>query len=489
MPIIIGNFFMSRKYIMKRVVLVNPPLTLKERYFSLNQSGSTFPNLGLMYLGAMAKNENCNVMVVDAPSLGLDIEDCIKLITEFNPALVGITSVTQSIPYAAEIAKSIKRFNENILTIIGGAHVTAIPEDTLGKILDFDLGVIGEGEITFQRIIQNINNSSELYKQDGIAYRYNNKVVLNPPRKPINNLDDLPFPAWELIPDFPDRYKPAAYKFKHLPATYLVNSRGCPYKCNFCDTSVYGKKRRYYSNEFILKMMRHLIEKYGIKEFVFEDDLFCVNKKRVLEFCELIKKEDFKITFSCNVRAELVDQETLSALKEIGCWMISVGIESSDENILQLVDKNIKMENVIKTIKTAKKVGMNTKGFFIIGLPGENENTINNTIKFAKEIGLSNVSVSKMTPFPGTEIYNNSHKYGTFENSWGEMNLMNPVFVPHGMTQDLLEYYHKKFLKEFYLRPGIIFHYFKKAISNPVLFKTYLVSFFGLLRMIFNKSK
>jgi len=466
---------------MKRIAFLNPPLSLFERYSYLQKSGSNFPNLGLIQLAAVALKHGCQVQIVDAPSLGINSEKCVERILEFKPDIVGITAVTSAIYKAADLARTLKNILPDIVVLIGGAHVTAIPEDTMSVFQDFDIGIIGEGEGTLTDLIQ--TDANDYSGIEGIIYRKNEKLILTKPRKSDWDLDTLPFPAWNLISGFPEKYKPVAYKFKKLPAAYLVTSRGCPYMCSFCDTSVFGKKIRTFSIPYVIEVIRELYLKYDVREIVFEDDVFLINKKRFIQFCEALIRENINISWSCNARADHVDDEIVTIAKKAGCWLISFGIESGNQHVLELNAKSISLDSVEDAIRICNKHGIYTKGFFILGLPGDTDSSIRDTIEFAKSCGLDDVSVSKMTPFPGTRIYNNGNNHGTFDKDWKSMNLVNSVYVPNGLSCNRLDYYHVKFLREFYLRKQTIQRYMMRILKNPGLTPVYMKSALGLLKV------
>jgi radical SAM superfamily enzyme YgiQ (UPF0313 family) len=302
----------------------------------------------------------------------------------------------------------------------------------------------------------------------------------------IKNLDDLPFPAWDLIDNFPRGYKPATFKCKRLPATYIISARGCPHLCIFCDTSVFSRQYRAFSAEYIIEMIKFLQLNFGIKEIIFEDDTFVIFKKRLIQLCETLIKEKINISWSCNGRATAVKPDILRLMKRAGCWQISYGIESSDPDILEFSRKRTKIEQMSQALNWTHHAGILAKGFFILGFPKETENTMKETIDFAKNNHLDDVSVSQMTPFPGSEMYRVGEKYGSINKNWEKMNLLDVVFIPDGLTKEKMDAYQKKFLREFYFRPRIIMAYILRLIKNPGNTRGILSGFKAFLQTVFH---
>lgn len=470
---------------MASIVLVNPPISLKERYGSLSGAGSTMPSIGILGLAAVAREAGHQVKVIEAASSNLSYDETLQQIIAFQPDVVGLTAVTSSIYKASKLAQLIKEKNSKIKTIIGGPHITAVPEDTMTRFQELDIAVIGEGETVFKNLLYCLENNGRLKEVQGILFRENGSFTKTESQPLIKNLDDLPFPAWDLIDDFPWGYKPAALKCKRLPAAYIISSRGCPHLCVFCDTSVFSRQYRAFSAGYIVEMIKFLKKNYGIREILFEDDTFVIFKKRLVELCETLIKEKINISWSCNGRVHAVKPEILSMMKKAGCWQIAYGIESGDPDILEFSKKRINIDQIRQALKWTHEAGILTKGFFILGFPKETDETLARTITFAKSVYLDDISVSQMTPFPGSEMYEIGEKYGFINKNWEKMNLLDVVFVPHGLTKEKLDKYQKNFLREFYLRPRIIKTYLIRLLQNPGNIKGLLAGLKAFLQTVF----
>lgn len=473
---------------MTDIIFVDPPISLARRYGKLASAANTMPSLGLLSLAAITRINGFNSHIVEASSLGLDYQSTIEEIFKHSPDYVGITATTLSIHNAAILAKMIKKRDDTVCTIIGGAHLTAVPEETMNLFPQFDIGVIGEGEETITKLLRANENNQDLIGIKGLIIRNGNNLHLTERRPFIKDLDKLPFPAWDLLPGFPKAYRPTAFRFKQLPAASLITSRGCPMKCIFCDRSVFGDRCRWFSAEYVVEMMKTLYQKYGVREILIEDDTFVISKTRLIAICQELLKEDLNLSWSCLARVDMVDRKILDIMRRAGCWQIGYGIESGVQKILNFIRKKTNLEQIETALKWTKEAGIETKGFFMIGHPTETVDTIKSTIKFAKRVDLDDFSIFKFTPFPGSEIYKIADRYGKFDDDWEKMNLLETVFIPHGLTKNELETYSKLALRKFYFRPKIILSYVKRIMQNPKNLSRIFKGFLAFLQAILEKK-
>jgi radical SAM superfamily enzyme YgiQ (UPF0313 family) len=471
-----------------KIVIINPPHSLEERYGNLAGAGSNLPSIGVLCLAAVLRKEGFSVKAIDAAAQNLSYAQCVEEISSFGAHFVGMSAVTPSICKAARLAEQLKTKIKGIQIAVGGAHITAVPKETLERYPQFDVGVIGEGENTIVELAQAIQAGSELCKIPGLAFRESDGLRFTEPRESIKDLDSLPFPAWDLLPNFPHGYRPAAFKCKRFPATYLTTSRGCPHKCIFCDTSVFSRQYRPFGAPYIIEMIEKLYRDYGIREISFEDDTFIIFRKRLEELCETLIRKKIHISWTCNGRANAVKPEILRLMKRAGCWQIAYGIESGEQAILDFAKKQIKLPQITQAIRWTHEARIYSKGFFILGFPMETEATMQRTIDFAKSLPLDDISVCQMIPFPGSEMYEIGQKFGHVEKDWEKMNLLDVVFVPNGLSKQMLEEYQKRFLKDFYLRPRVIFSYFKRALAAPNSLTGLLSGLVAFLRTVWSSS-
>ncbi len=473
---------------MKRLVLVNPPLTMEERYGNLAKAGSRLPPVGLCNLAATARAAGVETAIVDAPAKGWGVEETYEAIARFSPDMVGITAVTISIYNAAALAEYIRSKGHPARIVLGGPHVTAVPEDTLTRFPHFDFAAIGEAEDTLEELLA-WDGISPLDDIAGLAIRKGEEVVRTAPRPFIKDLDRLPMPAWDLLDGYPNAYSQSAMRSHRFPTASLITSRGCYGQCTFCDVSCFGRKPRKHGAEYVIRLIRDLIDRYSVKDISFYDDNFLDFPSRIEAICNAIIDQKLDVTWSCAARIDTIrSPEQLKMFRRAGCWQILYGIESGSQMILDEVKKNVKLDKIREVVRWTADAGIAVKGFFMMGLPLETEETMKETIRFALELPLTNAHVTFATPLPGSELYNTAHRYGTFDNDWRKMNMWSPVFVPHGVTAELMEKYKKRFFRQFYFRPRIVAAY-ARNIRHPKQVLSLANGFFTLLSSLVRKGK
>lgn len=282
----------------------------------------------------------------------------------------------------------------------------------------------------------------------------------------ISDLDSIPFPAYDLVSDF-SLYNPPPSNYKKIPVANIITSRGCPNLCTFCDHSTFGRKLRQRSAKNIADEIELLYHQYGIREIAFVDDTFTLRPQRIIEIFNILEQRGIKFPWTCMSHINTVNFEVLKFMRDTGCWHISFGIESGNEGILRLIKKNISLDVARKVIRWCHELGIRTKGFFIVGHPGETVETIEQTIQVALDMALDDIIVTLNTPLPATEQCREVHRYGTMtEADWSKFNMWNPVFIPAGLSEDILQKKHKEFYRRFYLRPRIMWRYFCSFFSS-----------------------
>jgi len=471
---------------MPKILLIYPPLSKVERYSSdIGDSGGNQMPLGILCLASFMRAKGYEVQAIDAEARRLSADDIIEISNEFNPDFIGISSTTVAFHRAIEVAASLKeRFQTPI--ILGGAHVSCDYSHAM-SFTEFDYAVFGEGEHSLFELCEALLNEQQLIGIAGIIYRDDNGAIIkNEVRQFISNLDELPFPAYDLIPDI-DLYRPRPQNYKELPVINVITSRGCPGVCTFCSKSVFGNHYRYRSAQNIFDEIQMLRKMYSVKEIYFQDETFLVNKKRIKDLFELLKQADISISWTCLGRITDVDHEFLKWMKENGCWHISFGIESGNPDILKGIKKNISLEKASQLISACKKYSIRTTGFFIIGHPNETLETIEDTIKYALSTDLDYATASINTPFPGSPQYETIEEYGTLDKTdWSQYNFWRPVFVPNGLSENILIKKHKEFYHRFFFRPRTIPIHLKIIMGKGGFRR--LLSLIKAARFLFKKS-
>ena len=468
-----------------RVALISSPISLEDRYGGFSGAGNTESSFALVCLAAIALREGMDVRIIDAAAENLSVAQTVAQIKEFKPDIAGISSTTAGIVASGTLAQCLKEIDQKTITLIGGCHVTSLPEETLREFNSFDVAVMGEGEETFSEILKAVSATGVVPENlSGTARMIEGRFLLNERRPLIDNLDELPLPAWRFLRGFPGSFLPSPARINRFPCASVVLARGCPNRCDFCDRSVFGNTVRSYSPAYALGMFKDLAHNFGVREILIEDDTFVISHKWVREFCEKLIAEKIDMTWSCLGRADRVTPDILKLMKKAGCWHISYGIESGDQRILNAMNKKEDIAHIESAVRWSREAGIKTKGFFMVGFPGETSESLKLTKDLALRLPLDDISVMQLTPFPGTALYQRAAEYGVFEKDWRKMNTLSTVFTPNGFTREDMEKARSQMLKSFYFRPSIITRKFMDVVSNPRLFWYMLKGFLALLKVV-----
>lgn len=446
--------------------------------------------LGICYISAYLKKNNIKAEVLDANALKLKNEEILSMVRQKEPLIIGITATTPSIIKAYELANEIKK-NDKIKIVVGGPHVTNLSERTLNENANIDIVVRGEGEITTFNLINILKEKGNLSGIKGITYREGNKIVFNETREYIKDLDSLPEPDRSDLPI--NKYSPSIKWLKRMPFATMMTSRGCPNDCVFCASkTVFGRATRFRSPENVLAEIKNLISQFGIKEIMFYDDTFTLDKNRIDELCDLLIKNMIDITWGCLSRVDRIDENLLIKMKKAGCHLICYGIESGSERMLNIIRKNINLKQVEKAIELTKKVGIDCSASFVFGVPGETKETMQQTINFAVKINPLFAQFYRVVPLPGTELFNIYLKQQKNDNiNWGN-------FLELGSAENLIKldtisekdfnYFLRMSYRKFYLRPKKIFQIFFKMLA-PRKIKGLLKAGYLFFKLYFFKRK
>lgn len=440
-----------------KILLLNPPFA---EYEGLEGHGGKALPLNLAYLAAYLREKRPDILieVLDCEGLGLNYEKIEKKLEEIKPDIVGITMPTPAYIQVLEVAKIVKRILPNAKIIVGGPHPTALPEDTIKETV-IDFCVIGEGEETFYELIEAMENKRPLTGVRGIIFRNEQgQIQKTEKRALIQNLDDIPFPARDLFPL--DVYLPPPTKrTSNKKAGNIISSRGCPYQCTYCIASVmWERKVRFRSVKNLVDEIEECYRKYGLGEFNFHDELFTLNKERVKEICQEIRKRHLDIAWVCMIRVDFADEETLRAMKEAGCRKIMFGFESGSQMILDKMKKRVALAKAEEAVRLVKRVGIKTAGNFMFGNIGETEETIKASIKLAKKLNCDTMAFFIASPYPGTEFYRVAKESGYFrpDFEWKDFTLVGnnkpPLDLP-GLPAEKILQWQKKAYRQYYMRP------------------------------------
>ncbi len=431
------------------------------------------PPIDLLYVAGALEQAGVECRVQDYPGHDLTWDAFKRDIQKFQPDALILSITTPTLADDVQAAAIAKEINPNIITICKGAHFKHLDQEALKLYPQIDIVVRGEYEET----MSDLSSGKPWPDVAGITHRTENGSVRNSEREFIQNIDNIAFPARNLIdnsiyirPDTEERQ------------TTIVTSRGCPFPCIYClAPKVSGQKVRTRSPQNVLAEIKECVEKYGIRNFLFRSDLFTAKKAWVVELCQAIQAEGLDIKWSCNSRIDTLEEEMLVEMRKAGCWLIAFGVEHGDPEMLELMRKQLDFDKIEPAIKLCKKVGIKTSVYFLIGLPWESRDSFEKTKSFARQLDPDFVEFFYTYPFYGTEFYEVAVKEGLLEEGTLPHAAYNsPAIATKHLTLEELKPLRKEALRSFYLRPGYIF---RTLTSNPSpkVFKNYMI--YGLRQL------
>ena len=405
--------------------------------------------LGLLSMAAYLEQDGHEVFVHDClgPEAVSGPESNARIILEHKPDLVGFTATTSGFLDGVDLAARIKKARPEIITVFGGVHISSLRGMLLEKFEDIDYLCPGEGEA----ILADLASGTPAAEVQGLIWRNNGRPIENPNRPHIPDLDDLPYPAYEKLKGFPKGYNLPLFSYVKFPGATMITSRGCPYKCSYCDRSVFKQGYRYNSAEYVYEHMRYLRTRFGVRHINIYDDLFTAHRRRIEALCEMLMARPLRINFNCDVRVGHADDDLLKMLKAAGCLMVSLGIETGDPGLMAQHKPGVYLDEVRDTVARIQASGLRAKGLFMMGLPGETVETIQKTSDLAVSLGLDDMNTSKFTPFPGAPVWQTIHEAGTLDEDWRKMNCLNFVFLPKDIDSvETLDLLYNRHVKRFY---------------------------------------
>jgi radical SAM superfamily enzyme YgiQ (UPF0313 family) len=451
----------------RTLVLCEPPYLFWDRGRDrLREGEETIPGMGMLMLAAVARQRGYTVHLIDAKAQGTALDDVCRRIEALRPDYLGLSATTISVTNAARIAERVRRALPQVVTILGGAHVSALPERTLRAFPSIDYAIAGEGEVSLFALLERLERGAPVDDVPGVARR-DGELVAAAPRAPyIDDLDTLPAPAWDLLSDFPHRFQPSLFGYPRTPVATLITSRGCPFTCVFCDRSTSGRKGRLHGVETVVRLCQELVAR-GARHIMFLDDLFTVRKARVVDLCHALLDAGLDFTWSCNSHPNLLDPPTLQLMHRAGCWQIAYGIESGSQRVLDTVKREVRIPRMRETLRMTRAAGIRTKGYLMLGHPTETRESLAETEAFLRVAELDLCQITKFTPYPGTPAYATIHQHGAFDEDWERMNAMQFVFVPHGLTVAELERAFDRCYRAFYSRPDVLWGMARLMANEP----------------------
>jgi anaerobic magnesium-protoporphyrin IX monomethyl ester cyclase len=471
-----------------KILFIIPPFGVTDIHRKIEVKIGFMPLIGIASLATVLKKRGYEVKVLDLQLYNYGLKELTDYIRNYSPNIIGFPLLTPLVPYVFELIKGIKSKSAGKI-VLGGPHATILPEETL-RDSGADFVVVGEGEYTLLELVKALEKDQKFDTVKGLLFKDNGKVVFTGKRELIKNLDELPIPSREFYEI--NRYIPYPNQYKKLPTTSMITARGCMYgKCAFCFESALPEHiyRRVSVNRAI-EEIGYLKSEYGMKEITFWDDEFVMEKGWVEEFCESLIREKIDIKWSCYARAGLVTRSLLQKMASAGCWNIYYGLESGNQKLLNIMKKGQTLQQMRDAIKWTHEAGIEARGSFILGLPGETPDIALETIKFALSLDLDYGQFNLCTPYPGTILHKMCREYGNFSaNSYDEYTCMKPIFLPVGYkNREQLLKMQKLAYRKIYFRLRYILKSIKRINSWSEL-KRHFKGLFFLIKMRVLKNR
>jgi anaerobic magnesium-protoporphyrin IX monomethyl ester cyclase len=436
------------------------------------------PPLGLAYIAGSLLTSDQTVHILDLSVSEDPLSDLIRELRTFSPDLAGITVTSPQMPVAIEIAERIHEFDRRIEVMFGGVHPTLFPEVVLSHPCVHYV-IRGEGERTVREFVLARDAGKSLKSILGLAYKENGTITVNPARPLIRDLDQLAWPAVDLLPIRLYR----SVQIADTPFLTMITSRGCPHECIYCDArTVSGQRYRVHSPGRVIAEMKHIVGTHHIKEIMFKDSDFTLWPSRVESLCEAIIHEKIPIQWSCNGRVGDLSRAVLVKMRKAGCRMIQFGVESGDPVMLTRLNKRITLDDSVKTFEDCRSSGIQTVANIMIGIPGENLESLEKTGEFIRRIRPDSLNISFLTPYPGTPLYRMA-----LENQW-----LIKGYDPHRIPMDEcvmnateltipeLKAQFRRMVRSFYFRPEFLLRRIRS--SHAVEWRNNFSQFINLLK-------
>ncbi|MCW3996822.1 MAG: B12-binding domain-containing radical SAM protein [Candidatus Bathyarchaeota archaeon] len=442
-----------------KIALISPPPASQWAFVDYQN-----PTIGLAYLAAVLEKEGHEVKVFDCPPLHVDYSQIKQVIGRFLPDMVGITSVTATFNSALKVAQIAKQAHPNAFVVLGGPHVTIADDSFILLHPEVDVVVKGEGEQTILDLAAYVSGKRNLQDVVGITFAKNGQLTHTPNRPCIQNLDDLPFPAWHLFPLI-------KYRIFHKIGVPMLTSRGCGSNCSFClIPRTAGTTFRARTPASVAKEMEYVKQQYHADFVTFNDEIFTYDKEHVLGICQEIKQRKIKLPWDCQTRPDLISKELLQTMKSANCQSINFGIESGSQKMLNIMRKPATVEQNTLAISWAKEAGLSVTVSLVLGYPGETQETLMQTIDFIKKNKPDDLYLFLATPFPSTPLRDAVTDLGwKMSQDWNSYEMQTASFENPLIPFEQINKAREIFYNQLYSPQYIIRHWFKGTIYSKVM--------------------
>jgi radical SAM superfamily enzyme YgiQ (UPF0313 family) len=458
-----------------KILLIHPPSRKR------NREDVVVPPLGLAYLAAVVEGEGHKVKIIDAFALGMDWREFEAEVKKEKADLVGIGGMTPTVDNTLRAIKICRPYTATL--VMGGPHLSVHQQEFFRDCPEVDFGIVGEGEMAFSGLVKRLEEGKAPWEVPGLV----SAEKRNPPGKFISDLDSVPFPARHLLPN--QAYHYALWPGKKI--TTVITSRGCPYQCIFCDKSIFGSKWRARSSQNVLDEIEQIVKDFKIYSIILYDDLFTLNKQRVIEICQGILDRGLRIEWKCEGRVDRVDAEMLGWMKKAGCSLIAYGVESGNQEGLDYLRKKTTLSQIRQAFELTHKAGIRPMAYFILGIPVETFEQGLQTVEFARELKPEYAQFSILSPYKGTKLYDEAKAKGWYRevnaNNPFDKDQKRPVLLSENWSDETLREILKQAHKRFYFRGGYILNRLRGVKSFREIRSLWGVGC-GLLHWYFSKG-
>ena len=458
-----------------KILLIHPPSRKR------NREDVVVPPLGLAYLASSVEQERHKVRILDAFALGMSWSEFEAEVKREKADLVGIGGMTPTIDNTLRAIKICRPYTSTL--VVGGPHISVHQREFFRDCPELDFGILGEGEMAFLGLVKRLEEGKDPWEVPGLV----GAGKWNPPGNFITDPDLIPFPSRHLLPAQAYRY--ALWPGKKI--TTMITSRGCPYQCIFCDKSIFGSKWRARSSQNVLDEIEQIVKDFKIHSIILYDDLFTLNKQRVIEICQGILDRGLRIEWKCEGRVDRVDAEMLKWMKKAGCSLIAYGVESGNQEGLDYLQKKTTPSQIRQAFELTHKAGVRPMAYFILGIPVETFEQGLQTVEFARELKPEYAQFSILSPYKGTKLYDEAKAKGWYRevnaNNPFDKDQKRPVLLSENWSDETLREILKQAHKRFYFRGGYILNRLRGVKSFREIRSLWGVGC-GLLHWYFSKG-
>jgi radical SAM superfamily enzyme YgiQ (UPF0313 family) len=443
-----------------KIFLANPPTSDRTRFTREGRCQQSegvwttvWPPLSLAESAAVLRNADFEVRAVDAPTEGWGIPEFLEHLKQINPELVVLAVSTPSFPQDIATIQEIRQALPQTVIAAFGIHVSVLPDDSFAAAPGLDAIIRGEPEYSLKSFAESLKSDGRIQPNPGVSVRRNGMIEHGPDREFIEDLDALPFPAWDLFP-----VREYRLPFVGRPFLLVTTARGCPYPCSFCVAkSYYGQKVRRRSPKRVVEEIRWTMKQFNIRDFFFWSESTTLGKESMLELCKEVRAVTPKIQWVCNSRVDHVDDELLAAMRAAGCWMLSFGVESGNQGILDRSRKRQTLAQTREAVALARKHHFQIAGHFVLGLPGETPVTLSETLKLSLELDLDYAQFYCAAPWPGSDLFQEACREGWIQNhDWSSFDQSHAILNYPQLSSLDIQAFRDRAVKAFYLRPKLI---------------------------------